>query len=140
MSTAAPDARWAELMDCGPFTTHSARLFMRTVDLDSDEAARFGFRVEPHHCNLRPTCHGGMLATFADIAMARGAQVIVGIGPSMPTITMTVDFMAPAPLGEWLEASVKVDRKTRTLVFVQAIMHVGEVPVLRSSGIFRHSP
>jgi acyl-coenzyme A thioesterase PaaI-like protein len=57
---------------------------------------RLGFRVEERHANMARACHGGMLATFADMQMAvvTHYQWPDIAGHSFPTISMTTDFVA----------------------------------------------
>jgi uncharacterized protein (TIGR00369 family) len=133
----APDACWSLLEDSGPFTDHVGPLYLRRANLKDGEIARYGFRVEPVHCNKRGTCHGGMLATFADVAMARGVCFVEGVVPPLPTISMSLDFMGPAPVGSWVEAQVTLGRLGRSTAFVQTIMTIGDEPILRASAVFR---
>jgi uncharacterized protein (TIGR00369 family) len=98
---------------------------------------RMGFHVSDQHVNPVGGCHGGALATFADtllIAHRRGSES----GHShCPTISLSVDYLAPAPLGAWVEAAVTLVKQTRTMLFTQAILTVDGAPVARSSAIYR---
>lgn len=132
------DRAWEELRDCGEFSQLTGPYFTTGERLDSGEVARFGFRVERPHCNLRPVCHGGMLATFADLALARGLKVAGNLPTPLPTISLSLDYLAPAALGAWVDARVTVSRIGRTTGFVSAMLHADGVPVLRASGVFRH--
>lgn len=98
---------------------------------------KIGFRVGPQHLNPVGACHGGAMATFADMQI-----VVAGDGPydkHMPTISLTVDYLAPAPLGAWIEAVVSCQKTTRTMVFTQALITVDGEVVARSSAIYRNS-
>jgi len=103
---------------------------------------KLGFRVEERHCNPMGICHGGMLATFADMLMPIGA---INLVPQlhrrfMPTVSLQVDFMASARLGDWVEGEMQVLRTTRTLVFAQGLVTSGGVTALRCSGVFKIGP
>ncbi len=65
-----------------------------------------GFRVEPRHCNPGQVAHGGMLATFADmfIPIAARLQGKADVGFA-PTVNLTLDYIAPAKLGAWVEGT-----------------------------------
>lgn len=144
-----PDDRpWLPTDNGGPFTDHSATFYYaweangegNEAEGDRTVPPRFGFRVEPVHCNLRPTCHGGMLATFVDVVMAKA---IILTGPprtSVPTVNLSIDYLAPAPLGAWVEAIVRIDRLTSTLAFTHVTLHVGETMILRASAVYRIYP
>lgn len=104
--------------------------------LDGDDFV-LGFRVDRRHCNPGGTCHGGMLMTLADMLLLLGANVQCDIRRYMTTVSVTNDFLAPAPAGSWLEGRVQVLRTTRSLVFVQGTMSLDGSPVLRTSGILK---
>lgn len=138
MTCSPADRNWKVLDDCGPFANHVGEIFVTLDRLCPGEDIRFGFRVLPHHCNLRPHCHGGMLSTFLDVALARGLRLVGGVDPPLPTISMSMDFMAPAPLGSWVDARVSVGRVGRSTGFVSALVHADDELAMRGSGVFRH--
>lgn len=105
-----------------------------------DGKLRLGMRIGRRHINPHETCHGGILASFADI------QVYVAQRQEpplrymlMPTISLTLDFIAPAVLGDWLEGHTTPLRATKTTLFQQTLAMVGERLVFRSSCIYRVS-
>ncbi len=103
---------------------------------------KLGLRVEARHCNPMGVCHGGMLATFADMLMPIGAITLV---PELrqrflPTVSLQVDFIASAKLGDWVEGQTQVLRTTRTMVFAQGLVTSGCVMALRCSGVFKIGP
>ena len=87
-------------------------------------------------------CHGGMLATFCDMLIPISVHRLrPEIGRRfLPTIQLQVDYLAPAPLGAWVEGEVQVLRVTRTLVFAQGLVSANGEPALRTSGIFKIGP
>jgi uncharacterized protein (TIGR00369 family) len=103
---------------------------------------RLGFRVEERHANIARACHGGMLATFADmqLAVVTHYQWPDIAGHSFPTISMTMDYVAPAPLGAWVEGTAEVIRATKSLVFLQGTATVEGATVLRFSGVYKIGP
>ena len=108
-----------------------------------DEAGfRLGFRVEARHCNLMGICHGGMMATFCDMLLPISAHVLSDeIGKRfLPTINLQIDYLAPAPLGAWVEGEAQLLRSTRSLVFMQGLVRADGASVARVSGIFKIGP
>ena len=99
-------------------------------------ASGAGFRVEARHCNPSGICHGGWLATFADVQLVRQAVADLGADIGMRTVSLTVDYLSGATLGEWVEGGARVVRATRTLAFVEGSAGVGDRPVLRMNAIF----
>ncbi|MCE2761522.1 MAG: PaaI family thioesterase [Acetobacteraceae bacterium] len=96
----------------------------------------FGLRIEKRHCNSKDMAHGGMLATFADLALGIGGFNLAGVTGFFTTISLNSDYLAPALLGTWLQCEPVLLRRTRTLVFVQGVCMADGKPVLRASGVF----
>ncbi|MCA3417831.1 MAG: PaaI family thioesterase [Roseomonas sp.] len=96
----------------------------------------FGLRIEKRHCNSKDMAHGGMLATFADLALGIGGFNLAGVTGFFTTISLNSDYLAPARLGAWLQCEPVLLRKTRTLVFAQGVCTADGAPVLRASGVF----
>lgn len=138
MSELPDDGRgWNRVTECGPFADLIGPIYMTQDILDLGEAVRFGFRVAQRHCNPRPVCHGGMLATFLDIALARGVRIARDVEAPLPTISLSLDYLAPAPLGDWVDARVAVTRAGSGTCFVQAMLHASSGPILRGSGVYK---
>jgi uncharacterized protein (TIGR00369 family) len=99
-----------------------------------------GMRISPRHLNPQQSCHGGVIATFADMqgyVAQRKAGVINNV---TPTVHMSIDYLAPVLLGDWLEGDTTLLKATRNLLFCQTVAKVDENPVFRSSGIFKVGP
>jgi acyl-coenzyme A thioesterase PaaI-like protein len=93
-----------------------------------------GFLVEQRHCNPQRTCHGGWLSTFADVGQVRQGRLVAS---PLVTISLTVDYLDAAQLGEWVESRCEVARHTRSMVFLQEMASANGRPVLRMNGTFR---
>lgn len=139
MAAPPTDRRWLAVTNAGAFTLHVGEFYETRDALGPGEDIRYGFRVMEHHCNLRAGCHGGMLATFLDIALARGLRYAGMVNGPVPTISMSLDFLAPALLGAWVDARVSIMRIARTTGFVSAMVYADDTPALRGSGVFRHA-
>jgi acyl-coenzyme A thioesterase PaaI-like protein len=103
------------------------------------ERRTIAFRVAIRHLNPVNMCNGGALATFADMQIA----AVIERGPGteaghQPTISLSIDYLAPARLGAWIEAATTLVRTTRTLIFTQALLSADEEIVARSSAIYRN--
>ena len=102
------------------------------------EKLLMGFRVEMRHCNPGQVAHGGMLATFADmfIPIAARVQSKADVGFA-PTVSLTLDFIAPARLGAWVEGRAEFLRAGKSLFFAQGLATADDVLCLRASAIFK---
>lgn len=121
----------------GVFATNNGPLYGRWVD----GHLVMGLRIDERHLNPGNNCHGGMLATFADILLSTAAQYQADIPRQfLPTINLQMDFMAGAPFGSWVEGRADILKVTKNLIFSQALVTAdGEVAV-RASGVFRRGP
>ena len=118
----------------GGFMEAAGPLYVRR---DAGGRGVFGLLVEPRHCNAKDMCHGGMLAALTDVVLGIGGLEQAGVKGFFITVSLTQDFLAPVPLGSWMEAEVELLRRTSTTMFVQGVFKVRGEPVLRSSGVFR---
>ncbi|MCE7530426.1 PaaI family thioesterase [Polynucleobacter sp. IMCC 29146] len=97
-----------------------------------------GMVVEQRHCNPHGICHGGMLSTFADMLLPYGAMYALGITRRFtPTISLQLDFLAPANLGSWIEGTCEPLRSTSNLLFVQGLIKHKDEILVRASGLFK---
>jgi acyl-coenzyme A thioesterase PaaI-like protein len=76
-----------------------------------------------------------MMMTVADLVGTMGGGTLVGLRKFLPTVSMTFDFVAPARVGDWVEGRAEVVRQTRSLLFTNIYLTVGEEKFLRASQI-----
>jgi uncharacterized protein (TIGR00369 family) len=122
----------------GPFIALAGPLFARLESRAGGAQLLMGFRVEQRHCNPLGMCHGGMLATFADMLMPMAAMYQpAGERRFLPTISLHMDYLAPAMLGAWVQGEAQILRTTRNLLFAQGMVSADGTPALRVSGVFK---
>ena len=104
---------------------------------DGRSAIRLPFRKE--YGNTRGEVHGGAVATLVDAAMSQAVRSTVPQDSRVATITMTVNYLAPA-VGELLCRGTVV-KGGRSLMFVEAevVDSTGAV-VSRASATYRAAP
>ncbi len=100
--------------------------------------ARYALQVAERHCNTTGMMNGGAMATFLD------GQAFVVLGDDLkkqhtPTISLSIDFLAPPLLGDWLVAEVELVKITRSMIVTQALARVGDRVVARSNAIYSNS-
>ena len=96
----------------------------------------------PNMCNPVGVVHGGWVASLFDVAMPLNARQLT---PELEdhfflTISMTVDYLSGARLGDWLEMHARLLRKTKRMLFTDALLKVGDDLIARGSGVFRVGP
>jgi uncharacterized protein (TIGR00369 family) len=104
--------------------------------LETPERLRWGFVVAPKHLNRAGNLHGGMLMTFADQAMAMTARKASG-DKRHATIELNIQFIDAVRLGQFVEAHTNIVRVTRSVVFMEVKMFVGERLVVSANGIWK---
>jgi len=96
-----------------------------------------GFRVLAQHVNHNGVCHGGPLASFADM-QAFAAQFAANLRHNVtPTISLDVKYLASATQGQWIESETKLLKTTRRMLFTQSIVAADRVPILHCAGIYK---
>lgn len=94
------------------------------------------FRCSPRHINNHGTCHGGMLASFADFA-AYSVRLAADLPvTSIPTVSLTTEYLRPVHRGDWVEARTELTKRGRNLLFSRATATVDGRTVFTSTGIF----
>ena len=102
---------------------------------DEGAGLRFGLIVAKKHANRAGNLHGGMLMTMADQAMAFTARKATG--KQHATMELHIHFVGVVKLGEFVEARAEVVRATRSVVFLETKMFVGDRLVAAANGIWK---
>jgi uncharacterized protein (TIGR00369 family) len=123
----------------GDFIGINGPIYLRHERLPEGPLVQLGFRVERRHCNPMGNCHGGMLASFSDMVLPLSIhRKSDEVGNKfLPTISLQLDYLAPAALGAWVQGEAQVLRVTRSMVFAQGLVTADGVPAVRISGIFK---
>jgi acyl-coenzyme A thioesterase 13 len=95
-----------------------------------------GLRVEEKHCNSRGICHGGVLATLADLALGYALAAKTGSRAGFVTAHLDVDYAGAAQTGDWIHSDVQVQRVGTRLAFATGYLCAGASRIVRMSGIF----
>jgi uncharacterized protein (TIGR00369 family) len=101
---------------------------------------RLGFLAAKAHANGRGFVHGGMMSALADNAMGLSCGETLrggGDGASLVTVSLSVDFLATARQGQWVEIRPKVNRAGSTLCFAEAEITADGAPCAKAHATFR---
>ena len=69
-----------------------------------------GLMIAPHHINYQEVAHGGVISTFADVALSHAVHDAERPRLAPSTVTLTVNYLAGARLGDLLQARFTIDR------------------------------
>jgi uncharacterized protein (TIGR00369 family) len=123
---------WHQLERLSPFNALVGPLYERR---DGD-AVSIGLTIEAKHTNSRGVCHGGVLATLADLALGYAMLARSGDKGSFVTVHLAVDYAGAAKLGDWIESKVEIQHVGTRLAFANCYLISGAKPVVRASAIF----
>jgi uncharacterized protein (TIGR00369 family) len=98
-----------------------------------------GLRVEEKHANSRGICHGGVLATLADLALGYATHAAGGPKAAFVTAQLSIDYAGAAKLGDWIESLVEIQRLGSRLAFANGYLICGGRRIVRVSAIFARS-
>ena len=103
----------------------------------TDHAVTLGFRAGSAHANSRGFVHGGMVSALADNAMGLSCGHGLEGGPGLVTVSLAVDFLGSAQLGQWIEIAPKVNQRGSTLCFAEAEVTADGAPCAKAHATFR---
>ena len=121
-----------------PLTDPWEPLFAR----ETADTTQLALEIRDAHCNSRGFAHGGLIAALADNAMGlsavRHARKSAGAGnASAVTVSLTLDFIDTAGVGDWVEFQPMLLKVGRTLAFVDCRVVCGARLIARGSASFR---
>ena len=115
----------------GKFASHIGPYFLKRKFPNTI----FGTYIENYQSNLNEVAHGGFLMAYADSVGGFFAYNTVKKG--IVTINLNSQFIRPAPVGSWLEATGKVKKYGKRLVFVGVDMYIKKQLVFSSTGTWQ---
>lgn len=99
-----------------------------------------GFRVLPHHANPAGMCNGGMLMTVMDLGLILGIIAAQPDGGFSPTLNLSVDFIAAARVGDWVESRADFVHLTKRRGYASGRLVGPGGLLLRGNGAFSFPP
>jgi uncharacterized protein (TIGR00369 family) len=119
-----------------PFTDPWEPLYSKRTD----KAVIIGLRLAKPHTNARGNVHGGLISALADNAMGYSCGQAIGWASSLATISLAVDFIGIAQIGQWLTVESDVIKTGRTICFAQSLITADDSVIARANATFRVVP
>lgn len=121
-----------------PLTDPWEPLFAR----ETAEAVQLAVEIHEAHCNGRGFAHGGLISALADNAMGLSVVRLARQQPgqekaSAVTVTLALDYLDSARIGECLEVHPSVLKQGRTLAFAECRVVSGDRLIARGNASFR---
>ena len=127
-----PEKDFELLTGLSPFNALVGPLYRRR----DERGVSIGVRLEEKHTNSRGICHGGMLATLADLALGYALAGRGGAAGSFFTVQLSIDYASPAKAGEWVESEVEIQQAGARLAFANCYLVASGRRIARASAIF----
>ena len=102
------------------------------------DAVVLAVRLAKAHTNARGFAHGGFISALADNAM--GHSLVTQLKDdkkSAITVSLSVDFLGSAQVGQWVEFTTTFVKAGSTLCFTQCFVTADGVPCARANATFR---
>jgi uncharacterized protein (TIGR00369 family) len=102
----------------------------------TDAGVFIGLRLAAPHTNSRGLAHGGLITSLADNAMGLSCALKLDDGPRLVTVSLAIDFIGPAQVGQWLQVEPDVIKTGSSVCFAQCFVTADGVQCARASGTF----
>ena len=106
---------------------------------DAAAEPHFVFRAGSRHCNSAGVVHGGLLMTFADLALCAIA-LQDRAGERAITVDFNARFVAAGRVGDLVDARGEVLRRTGSLVFVRGRVSASDRTLITASAVVKRVP
>ena len=115
------------------FMKHNGGLLFRTI---SENEYEFKVTINENHLNAAGITHGGFIAAFVDAGAGSAAHRVANGNPCV-TISLELKFISPVQLGQELVGKTKIQKKTKSMVFLTSELTAANKTVAVASGIWK---
>ena len=133
MDRRAPSEGFAPHFKSSPLTAPWEPLFSRR----GERSVELGLWLREAHCNARGILHGGVIADLADNAMGLSCVACHPRVKGALTVSLNLNYVAIANLGQWLQIAPRVIKAGATLGFADALITADGETIARASATFR---
>ena len=115
------------------FMKHNGGILFKTI---SENEYQFKATITENHLNAAGITHGGFIAAFIDAGAGTAAHRSSNNSPCV-TISLELKFIAAVKLDQELVCNTKIQKKTKTMVFLTSELTVGNKIVATASGVWK---
>ena len=115
------------------FMKHNGGLLFKTI---SENEYEFKTTIKENHLNAAGITHGGFIATFVDAGAGTAAHRCAEQKPCV-TISLELKFISAVHLGQELVGKTKIQKKTKSMVFLTCDLTVAKKIVATASGVWK---
>ena len=115
------------------FMKHNGGLLFKTV---SENEYQFKATIKENHLNAAGITHGGFIAALVDAGVGAAAHRVAEKKPCV-TISLELKFISAVRLGQELIGKTKIQKKTKSMVFLTCEMFADNKIVATASGVWK---
>ena len=115
------------------FMKHNGGLLFKKI---SENEYEFKTTIKENHLNAAGITHGGFIAAFVDAGAGTAAHRSANSNPCV-TISLELKFISAVQLGQELIGRTKIQKKTKTMIFLTCELSVSNKIVATASGVWK---
>ena len=115
------------------FMKHNGGLLFKTV---SENEYQFKTTIKENHLNAAGITHGGFIAAVVDAGAGTAAHRATNNNPCV-TISLELKFISVIRLGQELIGTTKIQKKTKSMVFLTCELKSENKIVATASGVWK---
>jgi|TARA_B110000003_G_C16145495_1_gene337464 acyl-coenzyme A thioesterase PaaI-like protein len=115
------------------FMKHNGGLLFKNI---SENEYQFKTTITKNHLNAAGIVHGGFISAVIDAGAGTAAHRAVGNSPCV-TISLELKFISPVKLEQELIGFTKIQKKTKSMVFLTCELKALDKIVATASGVWK---
>ena len=115
------------------FMKHNGGVFFRNI---SENEYEFMSVISENHLNIAGITHGGYLAALIDAGAGTAAHRVSNNAPCV-TISLEIKYIGASRKGDKIIGKVNIQKKTKTLVFLNCELKSEDNILASASGIWK---
>ena len=115
------------------FMKYNGGLLFKTI---SESEYEFKTIIKENHLNAAGITHGGFIAAFVDAGAGTAAHRATDQNPCV-TISLELKFISAVHLGQELIGKTKIQKKTKSMIFLTCELYAANKIVATASGVWK---
>ena len=115
------------------FMKHNGGLLFKAI---SENEFEFKTTIKENHLNTAGITHGGFIASVIDAGAGTAAHRVAVQSPCV-TISLEIKFISQVKLGQELVGKTKIQKKTKSMVFLTCELTAANKIVATASGVWK---
>ena len=127
------DNKFEQISTTNGFMKHNGGILFRNI---SDNEYEFKTKINENHLNAAKITHGGFIAALVDAGAGTAAHRMADNNICV-TISLELKFISAVKLGQELIGITRVQKKTRSLIFLTCELSAENKIVATASGVWK---